>query len=31
MIHNSAGGVAATILPNDFGGGVFHGITMPMP
>ena len=31
MIHNSAGGVSATILPNDFGVGVFHGITIPIP
>ena len=31
MIHNSAGGVAATILPNHSGVGIFHGITIPMP
>jgi hypothetical protein len=31
MIHDSAGGVAATILPNHSGVGIFHGITVPLP
>jgi hypothetical protein len=31
MIHNINGGVAATILPNHSGVGIFHGITIPMP
>jgi Collagen triple helix repeat (20 copies) len=31
QIRNINGGVAATILPNDSGVGIFHGITIPMP
>ena len=31
IIHTSAGGVAATILSNHSGVGIFHGITIPMP
>jgi hypothetical protein len=31
MIHNYNGGVAATIAPNHFGVGIFHGITAVMP
>jgi hypothetical protein len=31
MIHNYTGGVAATIAPNRFGVGIYHGITAVMP